>query len=201
MTNQEFIESIALEGEEWKVVNGYEGVYWISSYGRLLSFQECLEKPFRIRKPYKDKLGYCKLSLYKNSKATPCWIHRLVAYAFVPNPNNYNEVDHIDGNPTNNNATNLRWVTHIENMNNPITLNRHKSMKGIPNVKLYKKVVLLPLKDEKITIFESAKATKLRGYNPNNVAQVCNGSKRTHKGRTFMWLSDYEAQVSMSKNS
>ena len=201
MTNQEFIESIALEGEEWRDVVGYEGKYWISSFGRTLSYQPSLKNPFRIRKPQKDKLGYYKLSLYKDSKQSPRWIHRLVAQAFLPNPMKLNEIDHIDGNPSNNIASNLRWVTHRENMNNPISLNRHKSMKGIPNVKLNKKVVLLPLENEGITIFESAKSTNTLGYNPKNVAQVCNGSKKTHQGRCFMWLSDYEAQVSMSKNS
>ena len=74
-------------------------------------------------------------------------------------------------------------------------------MKGIPNVKLNKKVVLLPLENEGVAIFESAKSTNILGYNPNNVAQVCNGLKKTHQGRCFMWLSDYETLINMSKNS
>ena len=143
MTNEEFIKSISLEGEIWKDVVGYEGKYWISSFGRILSYHPMLKNPFRIRKPYKDKLGYSKLSLYEDSKQSPRWIHRLVAQAFIPNPMNLNEVDHIDGNPSNNIASNLRWVTHRENMNNPISLNRRKSMKGIPNVKLNKKNELM----------------------------------------------------------
>lgn len=58
-------------------------------------------------------------------------LHRIVAKLFVPNPNNYNEVDHIDGNKLNNRADNLRWVTHKENMSNPITVNN-------PNRKWYR---------------------------------------------------------------
>lgn len=54
-------------------------------------------------------------------------MHRLVAYAFLDNPDNLPEVDHIDGNPANNNVENLRWVSHRENMNNPISKKRTKN--------------------------------------------------------------------------
>lgn len=200
MTNEEFIKSISFEGEIWKEVDGFNGIYLISTFGRVCSCHHYMKNPYKIRTPHKDKLGYFKLSLYKDSKHYPRWIHRLVATAFIPNPYNLNEVDHIDGNPSNNIVTNLRWVTHRENLMNPITRNRRKSLKGVPNVKLYKPVALILQNKSKIVVFESAKSTQTQGFNPNIVAQVCNGVKKTHKGQKFMWLSDYEKSINKSKN-
>lgn len=200
MTNEDFIKSISLEGEIWKDVVDYEGKYWISSFGRIVSCNPLWVNPYRIKKVYRDKLGYYKACFYKDSIQTNYWVHRLVASAFVDNPNNLNEVDHIDGNPSNNHVDNLRWVTHSENMLNPVTRKRCKSQKGVPNIKLYKKVVLLPLRDEHVIVFESAKSTQEYGYSAGNVAQVCNGVKKTHKKRKFMWLTDYEALTNKSKN-
>lgn len=75
--------------------------------------------------------GYCDVSLSKDGKRIHKKIHRLVAEAFIPNPDNKPEVDHIDTDKDNNNVNNLRWVTHSENHLNPLTVklkrvvNRH----------------------------------------------------------------------------
>ena len=66
--------------------------------------------------------NYLQIKLKNNKgKLDSLFIHRLVAEAFIPNPQDKKEIDHIDTNPENNNVENLRWVTHTENMNNPIT--------------------------------------------------------------------------------
>mgnify|MGYP002513716939 CR=1 FL=1 len=64
------------------------------------------------------KGGYLLVNLYKQGKQTTFYIHRLVATAFVPNPNGYSEVDHINRNPLDNTVENLRWVTHKQNIEN-----------------------------------------------------------------------------------
>lgn len=61
--------------------------------------------------------GYKRVSLFKNGKGKNHWVHRLVAIAFIPNPNNYKEINHKDENPSNNNVKNLEWCTHEYNMN------------------------------------------------------------------------------------
>jgi hypothetical protein len=71
---------------------------------------------FRIRLGSETRLGYRHCAIG--------WIHRLVAEAFVPNPQGLPEIDHIDGNPSNNAASNLRWCTHQQNMRNPVTLGK-----------------------------------------------------------------------------
>jgi hypothetical protein len=93
--------------------------YWVSDSGIVKNDDGYIMKPFVTSD------GYLRISLYDNGYKK-VFIHRLVALAFVPNPNNFPEIDHIDGKPQNNNANNLRWVTHKQNMNNPITRNRMK---------------------------------------------------------------------------
>ena len=79
----------------------------------------------------------CKLDIHGYKVFGPGWgVHRAVAMIFIPNPNNYNEVDHINGNPLDNRATNLRWCNHKQNMNNPITLKRMSKSQKINQNKL-----------------------------------------------------------------
>lgn len=111
--------------EEWRPIKGYEGLYEVSNLGRVRSLPN-RGTPGRfnegkIRIPQK-RGRYLFVSLYKNGKGKAYSIHRLVAAAFVPNPNNYSVVDHWDTNPYNNCAENLRWVTHSQNSKNPLTI-------------------------------------------------------------------------------
>ena len=68
--------------------------------------------------PYLGKSKYYKITVSKNNKRKQFYLHRLIAIHFIPNPNNYKEVDHIDKNPLNNNIENLRWCDHFINNQN-----------------------------------------------------------------------------------
>lgn len=108
-----------MENEIWKDIPGYDGYYQVSNFGRVKSLRKVLKAGLRK--------GYLYISL-RNKKFN---IHRLVAIAFIPNPGNLPETDHIDGNPLNNNVDNLRWVTRQQNELNPITRKRiFDSLKG-----------------------------------------------------------------------
>jgi Mn-dependent DtxR family transcriptional regulator len=108
--------------KEWRPVLGYEGLYEVSNYGEVKSLtrKRSCGKGFyyqeeRILKQTFTTTGYKKVELSKDGKRKSLKVHRLVAIAFIPNPFNKEEVNHIDGDKINNNVNNLEWVTSSEN--------------------------------------------------------------------------------------
>jgi DNA-binding transcriptional regulator YiaG len=105
--------------EIWKDISNYEGLYQVSSYGRIRSLDH-IDRLGRLKKSCVLSLrghssGYKLVNLYRNSKRRSYRIHRLVAQTFIPNHNNLPEVNHKDGNKSNNFIDNLEWVTSKEN--------------------------------------------------------------------------------------
>lgn len=110
--------------EEWKDINGYEGIYRISNYGRIFS-----TRTYTYLKPL-ISYDYCYVNLSVNGIRKRLSLHRLVAEHFIENRSNKKEVNHIDGNKRNNKANNLEWVTRKENACHAVDiLNRKK--KGV----------------------------------------------------------------------
>ena len=103
------------ENEVWKAIKDYEGMYEISSCGRVRSLKR---KAPRILKTYPSDGGYLHICLSKEGKTRMFPIARLVAETFILNPNNLPEVDHINRDKTDNCAENLRWVTRAEQVEN-----------------------------------------------------------------------------------
>ena len=109
--------------EIWKDISGYEGLYQVSNLGRVKSLnylghhKEVIKKPSLPKKTIMKPSQYYKVILYKNGKAKNFFVHRLVAEAFIPNPDNLPQVNHIDHNPFNNRADNLEWCTAKYNCN------------------------------------------------------------------------------------
>lgn len=101
--------------EIWKDIEGYEGKYQISNLGRIKKINKNSLNEEHYVKPYINQRGYCTVKLFKTERKEER-IHRLVAQAFIPNPENKAEVNHIDGNKQNNTITNLEWNTHEENV-------------------------------------------------------------------------------------
>lgn len=113
--------------EEWRDIAGYEGLYQISNLGRVKSLKREVnikllnvgwakrEVPELIRKQIIYKNGYAGVQLHKQQRLHLSLIHRLVAKAFIPNPDNKPEVNHKNGNKLDNRVENLEWVTRAEN--------------------------------------------------------------------------------------
>lgn len=128
MTNEEFIKSVSLEGEEWSDVVGYEGLYKVSSFGRIISLSRTIKNRYGermlnplIMNPQMNNKGYYNIILRKKGNIQHFLIHRLVAIHFICNNLHYDEIDHIDGNKANNNFDNLRWCNRKSNMRNKNT--------------------------------------------------------------------------------
>jgi len=111
------------EEEVWRDIAGFEGKYQISNLGRVKSILKTMTK---IRKPRIHSSGYWCLNLTVNYKWKSVTIHRLIAIAFIPNPNNYRTVNHIDGNKQNNDISNLEWCTQKENCKHAFRTGLHK---------------------------------------------------------------------------
>lgn len=117
-TNKGSENAIDLSDEVWKDISGYEGKYQISSHGRVKSLFYHNTKGVKregFLKVATDKKGYSRCALSLNNKLTTFKVHRLVASAFIPNPSNLPMVNHIDGNKSNNNVSNLEWCDNSYN--------------------------------------------------------------------------------------
>jgi hypothetical protein len=119
--------------EEWRNIPGFEGLYQVSNMGRVKSLSR---KKGRILKPVVHSNGYMRINLYAGKKPQRKYVHRLVAETFLVNPQNKREVNHLDGDKTNNSIFNLEWATPRENGKHSsktgLTLRaeKHKEWKG-----------------------------------------------------------------------
>lgn len=104
-----------IEGELFRNVKNTNGIYWISNYGRLLTLNHRNSGKAKIMKPAKDANGYLRTMIVSNGKLKTIKIHRLVAEAWIENPENKSQVNHIDFDRSNNKANNLEWMTPKEN--------------------------------------------------------------------------------------
>lgn len=203
MTNQEFIESIRLEGEEWRAIPGWEDVYYASSFGRIASMPRIalrsgqkMQLSGKLMKQLTDKLGYKYIFLRRNGDYQRIFVHKCVALTFIPNPYHKPEIDHIDTNPGNNCVWNLRWVSSSENHLNPLTLRRL-----IDKTFLKEEIAIVAEKDGITKIFRSYCEAQRLGFNRNGIRRCIYGGQNSYRGYKWHILSDYENLVSMSKNS
>ena len=177
-----------MEKEIWKAVEGYEDWYEVSNFGNVRSVDRVVNyndgRKFhykgQIRKIKKHPNGYLFCDLSKNTKHKTFNVHRLVAQAFLPNPNNLPEVNHRDENKTNNCVDNLEWCTHLHNVNYGTATQRRAEKTS--------KSVLQIGKDTNEIIAEyasMAEAGRQLNINQGNISNCCLHRCKTAGG--FKW--------------
>ncbi len=115
--------------EIWKPVRNYEELYKVSNLGRVYRIGAHVKRlnhlmyvPVRMMGSLDNGKGYLRIKLTKENKSKRIMLHRIIAEAFIPNPQNKRCVNHLDGNKKNNCIENLEWCTHSENVNHSIKI-------------------------------------------------------------------------------
>lgn len=179
--------------EVWKQIKGYEGLYEVSNTGRVKSVARVVNTSDNRALPIKEKIltlhaSKCDkkhprpmfhVELWKNNKREVPFIHRLVAQAFIPNPDNKPQINHIDGDRRNNNVENLEWCTNGENVkhayaNGLIVSANKKAVRGVNVV------------TGKVVLFESiaSAAREIKG-NADAIRSAIKGRSSTSAG--YVW--------------
>lgn len=175
--------------EIWKDIKGYEGMYQVSSHGRVKSLDRVIQLVNGGQRTLKGKLispaphtrGYVQAPLSKDGVTTRFLIHRLVAEAFIPNPQNKPQVNHKDEVKTNNRLENLEWFTQIENINYGTRNQKAKEA-------LSYKVRGICIKTNKELIFSSHReAARVLGISQGGISGVVSGRGKTAGG--YRWES------------
>ena len=182
--------------EEWRDIEGYEGLYQVSNLGRVRSLNCRGHKGcIGILTPRLDGKGYEMVALYKEGKARNTKVHRLVAQAFIPNPNNYPQVNHKDENKINNNVSNLEWCTVLYNNCYGTRLKRVSDKNKGEGNPMYGKPSHNRKKVKCITtgeIFDSiTEASKKYKCKPSHIIQNCKGEikscSKLSDGTKLIW--------------
>ncbi|MBO5143004.1 MAG: HNH endonuclease [Clostridia bacterium] len=166
-----------MKEEIWKPIEGYEN-HFVSNYGNIKSKKNKLN-------PSITNNGYLRVTIRKNGKNNYKNVHRLVAKAFIPNPNNYPCVNHIDGNKQNNNVENLEWCSYSHNNREARRMGLNVTKKGKYNHRA-RKVIQYDLQDNMIKIWDyMTLITKELGYDYTAISNCCRG--KTKKSYGFKW--------------
>lgn len=166
--------------EIWKDIKGFEDWYEISNKGRVKSIDKRI-----IMKTNLSKSGYERLCLTKNGKSVHKVIHRLVAEAFIPNPNNYAQVNHKNGIKTDNRVENLEWCSASYNVKHAYVNNLKSNKKGIYN-KLSKPIKQFDKGNNLIGVYGSIReAERKTGIKNQSIIQNLKGRYKEAGG--YFW--------------
>ena len=199
------MENNNINNEIWKDIEGYEGLYQVSNLGRVNSLarvvkyknynsknnSNCHKVVEKIKKATcKGKGshgggGYYVVTLYKNGKSKQWYVHRLVAMAFLPNDENKETVNHIDGDKSNNCLSNLEWATYSENVHHAIETGLN-NMEDRDYSSMSIRVVQYDLDWVKIAEFPSMReAQRKTGCDCTQIGKCCRNPQKTCGG--FHW--------------
>lgn len=185
-----------MDNEVWKDIQGYEGRYQISTCGRVKSLSHVRYLGTSGYKRFKEKMlapvynqkGYARVGLKdKNHHQRTLSIHRLVAEAFIPNPDNLPQVNHKDENKSNNNVENLEWTSCKDNVNYGTGVKRRSITQRYtePNMK----TVYQYTKDGDFirSYISTAEAGRITGFERSGISCACRNKKRFEFYKGYKW--------------
>lgn len=170
--------------EEWRPVVGYEGLYEVSDTGKIdrVNYRNS-GKRYRM-KPTVNREGYERLILYKDRKSKHILVHRIVAMAFIPNPNNYPQVNHKDEDKSNNDVTNIEWCSPKYNSNYGTRAKRRLE-------KMKKPIIQMTMDGDFVKKYDSIKhAVDAIGLKSSSISAACRGIKISAGG--YKWRYEDE---------
>lgn len=174
--------------EKWKDIVGYEDLYQVSDEGRVKSLKYRGSNRECILKNRKATKGYLQVALWKNRKCKENQVHRLVAEAFISNPDNLPQVNHKDEDKTNNKVENLEWCTNEYNHNyGTRNLRAGGGLNGIGSKQVYQ----ITIGGKLVNIWPSAMECGRNGFSQSGISACCNGKLKTYKG--YKWYYKDEA--------
>ena len=179
---------------EWRDVVGYEGLYQVSNLGRVRSLGRIiywrgtsLFREGRIMTPRINKYGYFQLTLTKDKKHKTHTVHRLVAEAFIPNPDNLPQVNHKDENKLNNCIDNLEWCDSPNNCNYG-TRNKRISASQINDKNKSKPILQYTLSNFLLKEYKSIhEANRDTGIDRKDISYVCNNKCGHKTAGGYIW--------------
>lgn len=168
--------------EQWRTAI-YDGEIYedfeVSNLGRIKSLNYRRTGKAELMNPSENTDGYFKVNLRKNGENKTCYVHRLIAQTFIPNPENKPEINHIDEDKTNNRVDNLEWKWHKDNINHGTHNERSAKARSKP-------VLQFSLTGDFIREWESTMECGRNGFNQGAVAACCRGKLLQYKG--FLWM-------------
>ena len=182
---------------KWKDIIGYENEYQINQFGEIRTLKDSLKlKKYNVLKPQINKRnGYVYQMLYKNGKEKLLRVHRLVAMAFLPNPNNLPQVNHKDGNKQNNSVDNLEWCEQSYNMKHAFKTGlekpseKQKAAVRKTNEKKRKRVVRT-MGDEKNEYESATVAARKNNVGISTICRYCNKKRMPKDGASWQYIED-----------
>lgn len=180
--------------EIWKDIEGYEGLYQVSNKGRVKRLASYISngkgeyfKEEHVLSLGKNKQGYCQVGLSKNNKIKSFRVHRLVAKAFIHNPQNKKEVNHINELKDDNRVENLEWCTSSENSRHGTRNERITKTKRKNGAFYERSVIQVDAKTgEYIRKWKSISDAEKAGFDSGHISACCKKKLRTHKG--YKWF-------------
>ena len=190
-----------MKNEIWKDIQGYEGLYQVSNLGRVKSLERyksnhsCKQLvPERIIKVRKNWDGYLKVTLCKDGKVKTYKVHRLVATAFIENPDNLKEINHKDEDKINNCVENLEWCTRVYNCNYGTRSKRSAEKHSKPVIGIHKITGLI------LEFPSTMEAERQIGIRHDNISNCCKGKQKSAGGYYWHYVENDSYNHYISQN-